>query len=194
MTIFETFFQLGFEHIIDIAAIDHILFLLVICAVYRLPDWKRLLILITAFTLGHTITLILATFNLLIIASSLIEFLIPVTIFITAIANLIQIRTKSDKSMHKIRYFSSLVFGMIHGLAFSNELRALLFNSSELWKPLLGFNIGVESGQLVFVSCYFLLSYFLESLLNVKQNAINLVLSGTGLIVSFVLIIERYPF
>jgi len=194
MNVFETFFKLGIHHILNMNAFDHILFLVVLCAIYQIADFKRLLILITAFTIGHSLTLVLATYGWIKISSDFVEFLIPITILFTSIFNLFHKKNQVSSASHWIRYAAALFFGLIHGLAFSNELKTLLFKSLNLAKPLLAFNLGVEFGQLIFVIAFMLLTFALVRIFTVKPRELNLVLSGAGIGVSLLLIIERYPF
>ncbi|MEP6728988.1 MAG: HupE/UreJ family protein [bacterium] len=147
MSEFLTFAQLGFRHIVDIEAMDHILFLVALAAIYRFRDLKKVLWVITAFTIGHSITLALAVTGLLTLPSNIIEFLIPITIVATGIENLI-VRDR-DQAMWGGRYrpvFAG-VFGLVHGAGFANYLKALFVD--RLAVPLFGFNIGIEAGQLV---------------------------------------------
>jgi len=135
MTTFGLYLSLGFDHIADLAGYDHILFLMALCAVYSLKEWAKVLILVTAFTLGHTLTLALATLDLIRISTSLIEFLIPLTIIITGIWNIIQ-RPDSDQTLsHRFKYGIAMFFGLIHGLGFSNYLRSLLGSEQDLLLP-----------------------------------------------------------
>ena len=115
---FPFYLQLGFDHISDIAGYDHILFLIALCAVYRLEQWKNLLILVTAFTVGHSITLALTSFSIITISSKIIEFLIPVTIAITAIYNVYGYDSMSSVEKMNGRYSMALFFGFIHGMGF----------------------------------------------------------------------------
>lgn len=188
------YFNLGLSHIADFKGYDHILFIITLCAVYIINDWKKILILITAFTVGHSITLILATFDIIRIAGEWIEFMIPVTILVTAIANIIQRKESFSNIHHKFKYFMALFFGLIHGLGFSNYLRALLSSEKSLAGPLFSFNLGVELGQLLIVACFLLLGVIFVNLLNTKQREWNLVFSGAGMGVSLILIFERLPF
>ena len=146
---FSTYFQLGFEHITDINGYDHMLFLLALCAAYIYTDWKKILVLVTAFTLGHSITLSLAVLNIIPVNSAWIEFLIPVTIVLTAGKNVVLKQEKSSVAT----YLMALAFGLIHGMGFSNYLRSLL--GDELLLPLFSFNIGIEVGQLLVVLAIF---------------------------------------
>jgi len=191
MEIFNLYFQLGFEHIINAKAFDHILFIVTLCAVYQSSDWKNVLILITAFSIGHSITLALATLNIIIIPVQLIEFLIPLTIFITAIANITYTQVDFSFKLHRFKYFTALAFGLIHGLGFSNYLKMLLGIEENIFTPLLAFNLGLEVGQIIVVSIILLASYIMLKRLNVIKREWNLVLSGSGLGVSVFFMIER---
>ena len=145
-------FQTGFEHITDMAGYDHMLFLLILCSVYSFRNWDWL-ILITAFTIGHCITLALSVLNIIRLPSSLIEFAIPLTILISAIFRWIQVEKNENKSYQKDQkvYAVTLLFGLIHGLGFSNMLRSLLGSQADILQPLLFFNLGLEVGQIVIV-------------------------------------------
>lgn len=194
MSIFEMYLKLGVSHITDLKGYDHILFLLTLCAVYSVSEWKRVLILITAFTLGHTSTLVLATFNFVNIDSKLIEFLIPLTIFITAIANILMKDEFVSARVHIFKYITALFFGLIHGLGFSNYLKSLLMQEDSLSLPLFSFNLGIEIGQILIITCIFLLALFFVRFLKVVKREWSLILSGMGLGVSIILMIERNPF
>jgi hypothetical protein len=144
---FLTFAQLGFRHIVDPSAMDHILFLLALAAIYRPRDWRDAMWVVTAFTVGHSITLVLAVTGVLTLSSALIEFLIPITILITGIENIV-VRDR-DVALWGGRYrpLFAGVFGLVHGAGFANYLKALFVDHIAV--PLLGFNIGIELGQLV---------------------------------------------
>jgi len=165
MTTFGLYLSLGIDHIADFAGYDHILFLMALCAVYSIKQWAKVLILVTAFTLGHTLTLALATLDLIRIATGLIEFLIPVTIFVTGLWNIIQRSDAGDAASHRFKYSMALFFGLIHGLGFSNYLRSLLGTEQDLLLPLFSFNLGLELGQIIIV-----LGVLLLSLILVKNN------------------------
>jgi hypothetical protein len=188
------YFKLGVTHITDLVGYDHILFIMVLCAAYSLTQWRNLLILITAFTIGHCTTLVLAINNYLTIRAEIIEFLIPVTILLTAIANILQ-KDELVKQKHQLfNYLMAMFFGLIHGLGFSNYLRSLLGSESNLVKPLFAFNLGIELGQLIIVAIIILITAVTVYFGHVKKREWNLILSGAGLGVSLILIIERYPF
>jgi hypothetical protein len=157
MTSFELYFKLGLQHILDLQGFDHILFILSLCAVYVARDWVKILLLVTAFTLGHSLTLALATFEVVQIRSEVIEFLIPVTIAFTALATLIKPKPNSGKGI-QLNYLLALFFGLIHGMGFSNYLRSLLGKEASIWQPLLAFNVGLEIGQIVIVAAFLLIT------------------------------------
>jgi hypothetical protein len=142
-----TFIQLGFRHIVDVGAMDHILFLLALAAIYRASDWRSTLWVVTAFTIGHSITLALAVTNVLSISAPLVEFLIPLTIMITAIENIV-VRDRGQVLWNgRYRPVFAGVFGLVHGAGFASYLKSLFVDRVAL--PLFGFNVGIELGQLV---------------------------------------------
>ena len=154
---FGTYLQLGFEHILDLNGYDHLLFLVALCAVFPPSAWRKVVVLVTAFTIGHCLTLALSGLNVINPPSDLIEFLIPLTIFITAIYNISS--SRHSKSFDKVQYGIVGVFGLIHGMGFSNYFKALLGNEGEVVKALLAFNIGVELGQLVIIAVILCITY-----------------------------------
>ncbi len=193
MSLFELYFKLGLQHIADLQGYDHILFILTLCAVYRLSEWKKLLFLVTAFTIGHSLTLALATMNLLQLDTGLIEFLIPVTIFLTALANVLAGRQEVTPALRTLKYAAALFFGLIHGLGFSNYLRSLLGSERGLAVPLLSFNLGIEAGQLIIVAIVMLFTLLVVHVLKLPRREWHVLLSGAGMGVSLVLMIERFP-
>ena len=183
---FSNYFHLGFEHIADINAYDHILFIVALCAVYKLEEWRKLLVLITAFTIGHSMTLALSVLDLIRFNSYWVELLIPVTIILTCLFNIfvptqsISIKTTFHKSLN-IRYFFACFFGLIHGMGFSNYLRALLMPGEEgdlVWQ-LLAFNLGIELGQMLIVLFILLLSVLVYRGLKINQETWTKFLSIT---------------
>lgn len=175
---FKLYFQLGYEHIIDINGFDHILFVVALCAIYLAQDWKKVLILVTAFTIGHSITLALSTFELVNFRTDLIEFLIPVTIFITALSNLFRKEGGLNTRALNLNYFFALFFGLIHGLGFSNYLKSLLGKSESIISQLLAFNLGLELGQIIIVVIFMIISFVFTGLFNVARRDWKLVISS----------------
>lgn len=194
MSLFELYFKLGLHHIADFKGYDHILFIVTLCAVYSLKEWKRVLVLITAFTIGHSLTLALATLDMFRVNGDLIEFLIPLTIFVTALANLISRKQKVSSRADYLRYAAALFFGLIHGLGFSNYLRSLLGSEGGLVLPLFSFNVGIEVGQIIIVTIILLLTKIVVGVLGMPRREWSVLLSGAGLGISLVLMIERFPY
>lgn len=191
MSTFGLYFQLGIEHITDLKAYDHILFLITLCAVYSFVHWKKVLILVTAFTVGHTTTLALATLNVFTVSSDIVEFLIALTIFITAIINISNRSTAYSSQLHSIKYFVALFFGLIHGLGFSSYLKSLLNEEQSLTSALLAFNLGVEVGQIFIVIGILLLAMLIVDMLKYSRREWTLILSGAGFGISLIMMIER---
>jgi hypothetical protein len=188
MNSFQLYFKLGLQHILDIQGLDHILFVLALCAVYVARDWRKILILVTAFTIGHSLTLALATFNVIQIRSDVIEFLIPVTIALTALATLFKPKPNTGKGI-QLNYIFAVFFGLIHGLGFSNYLKELLGKETSIWQPLLAFNIGLEVGQIIIVAA-FLLATSLINLAGVNRKEWTLVVSAFVLGIACMLMLE----
>lgn len=191
MSDFEIFLPLGFQHITDIHGYDHILFVIVLCAIYRLKDWKKVAFLVTAFTIGHSITLALATLNLISYNTKFIELLIPITIVLTCFINFFHKSAEYSLDIESpsfFRYPIAMIFGLIHGMGFSNYLRSLLGKEESIWQPLLAFNIGLELGQLVIVAIVLTISSLLLYVFRVRKHDWNLILSGIILGVALTLI------
>jgi len=188
---FSVYFKIGIHHILDIYSYDHLLFLICLTAVYLLHQWKQILILITAFTLGHTTSLILATFHLIKLPSSLIEVLIPVTIIFTGLWNIISIKNNPEFKTYIIKYLSALFFGLIHGLGFSNYLQSLLYNEKNIITALFAFNVGIEIGQIFVVIVIMFLNIFIINILKLNRRDWINIFSGAGIGIAITLIINR---
>jgi hypothetical protein len=180
------YLRLGFRHIIDINGYDHIVFVLVLCAGYSLNQLKKVLILITAFTIGHSLTLALSTLKILSIPSHIVEFLIPATIMVTALSNVLSLKSNNNRFV----YIATLFFGLIHGLGFSNYLKDLLGRESNIFTPLLAFNLGLELGQLLVLSIYFLVLLITVHLLKVRHDFWRIFVSGAAFGISLILLIN----
>ncbi|MEM8967117.1 MAG: HupE/UreJ family protein [Bacteroidota bacterium] len=178
MSTFSLYFNLGLTHILDIQGYDHILFVVALCALYMLRDWRKVLILVTAFTIGHSVTLALATLNIIQVNAAFIEFLIPVTIFITAVSNILRDQKNASPSRVQLNYVYALFFGLIHGMGFSNYLRSLLGQEEDITVPLLAFNLGLELGQIVIVAIVLVAASIFVSILSVARRDWKLVISA----------------
>lgn len=186
---FPTYLELGFEHILDLNGYDHILFLIALCAPYAASEWKKVLILVTAFTIGHSITLALSSLSVISINADLIELLIPVTILLTAIFNL-TVTIKSDQKWWP-HYLIAIVFGFIHGMGFSNYFKALLGREAEIILPLFAFNLGVELGQIIIVMVFMFLNYLIVQNGKIEQRNWKIIVSLTALLLSIYMIIGK---
>ena len=216
---FAVYLRLGFEHLLDLQGYDHILFLAVLCAPYSLRLWRELLILVTAFTVGHSVSLALATLALVRADSAWIEFLIPATIVATAAHNLVaaagrphiysgsRLRASPEsggqrtggvqptvlRTARRTRYLAALAFGVIHGLGFSGFLRLVLGDERSLFVPLLSFNIGLELAQIVVAGGVLALALVATRGLGVPARAWTAIASlGAGLVAAW-MTVERVP-
>jgi hypothetical protein len=188
---FWMYIQIGFNHIANLSGMDHILFVATLCIRYQLSDWKKWLILVTAFTIGHSVTLFLSVFNYLDFSTNWIEFLIPVTILITSISNMF-VKKFSFNTKFPVIYFFALFFGLIHGLGFSFYLKSLLGMQQNIAPALLAFNLGLEIGQILIVMAILVISFIFVTLLKAPRRDIILIVSGGILALSLQMAIERY--
>ncbi|MDO7846400.1 HupE/UreJ family protein [Hymenobacter sp. M29] len=194
MSVFQTYLQLGFLHICTPRAADHLTFLLALCAPYVLNDWRRVLALVTSFTVGHSLTLALATLGVVSFKSAFIEALIPVTIIITALLNMRgagRLITRRAPMFAAAPNALALGFGLIHGLGFSSYLRGLLGATSRPVEELFAFNVGVELGQILIVSAILLLGAVLLGSLLVARRDWLLTTSGAALGIATVLLVQQ---
>jgi hypothetical protein len=188
---FWMYTQIGFNHIANLSGMDHILFVAALCIRYQLSDWKKWLILVTAFTIGHSVTLVLSVFNYLDFSTNWIEFLIPVTILITSISNMF-VKKFSFNTKFPVIYFFALFFGLVHGLGFSFYLKSLLGMQQNIAPALLAFNLGLEIGQILIVMAILVNSFIFVTLLKAPRRDIILIVSGGILALSLQMAIERY--
>jgi hypothetical protein len=188
---FYFYLRLGWEHIMSLDALDHILFLVALAAVYTLAEWKAVLILVTAFTIGHSATLALSALNLLTVPSHLVEFLIPCTIVLTAVSNLFQ-KEYTTKYI-RFNYLLALFFGLVHGLGFANTLRFILAGDQSLGKALLGFNLGLEAGQVLIVFVLLLTAQLALQVFHIKRRDWVLFLSAAVFSLALQIALQRWP-
>lgn len=189
---FTFYFGLGWQHIVSFDAIDHILFLLALTAIYLLQNKKQVLILVTAFTIGHSLTFALSTYDIIRLNSKWVEFLIPLTIVLTAGFNFFQ-KDFQPKSL-RINYLLALSFGLIHGMGFANTIRMMLANSQTIAFPLLSFNLGLEAGQIIIVSVILSLAFIFISKLGFPRKLWVWLLSGIAFIMGIYFCLSRMPF
>ncbi len=188
---FVFYFGWGWEHIISKDALDHQLFIAALAAIYLLKDWKQVLVLVTAFTIGHSLTLALSVLDIIRFSSKWIEFLIPCTIVITAFSNVFQ--KKFTPHSIRINYFLALFFGLIHGMGFANTIRFTLTEGQSLGWELFGFNVGLEVGQIVVVICILLLTQLIIGLFKVTRREWVIFLSASVFSLALKMALERIP-
>ncbi|HLK30977.1 MAG TPA: HupE/UreJ family protein [Puia sp.] len=190
---FNLYFKLGTEHILTWEALDHILFVTALCLRYLLKDWKKVIVLVTAFTIGHSITLALSAFELVHFSTKWIEFLIPITIVATAINNLLQkLNSVEQPSKYSMIYFFALFFGLIHGLAYANSFLSLE-GKEGLVGHLFAFNVGIEAAQLLVVAIVLVISFIFVQMLKLKRFWWMKIASVLILIASLKMAFDRFP-
>ena len=185
------YFTTGWHHIISWGALDHILFIIALAAIYLTENWKQVLVLITAFTIGHSLTLALSVYDLIRLDDKWVEFLIPFTILATGVFNFMTKNFK-PKSL-RLNYFLALFFGLIHGMGFANTIRFMLAKDQNIAIPLLSFNIGLEVGQIVVVAFILLFSFILVNKLKLNRQWWVWGLSTCAIIIALNMMVDRWP-
>lgn len=185
------YLKIGIEHIADPKGYDHILFIITLCAIYKPTDVKKVLILATAFTLGHSITLVLSAMNTVSLPSFYVEILIPVTILLTAVYNVRYYSSPIMASKVDVSYIMAIVFGFIHGLGFSSFFKSIMGGSNVALVPLFSFNMGIELGQILIVIMFMFLLYLFTSFFKIIHREWNIFINGISFGISFIMIMER---
>lgn len=192
MTEFWIYFQIGLKHVLDIHSYDHVLFLIALAVPFSFNDWKRIVLLVTMFTLGHTIALFLSVFGIIAIKVNIVELLIPITILITALFNLFTAGKSNKKESVNLIFFITLFFGIIHGLGFSNYFKSILGGpASSKILPLGEFALGIEAAQIAVVFIVLLLSYIVQTVFRFSKRDWTLVMSAFIIGVVLPMIIEN---
>jgi HupE / UreJ protein len=191
MSEFWTYLEIGIRHVLNISAYDHVLFLIALTVPYAFKDWKKILFLVSIFTIGHTLALILSVFGIIVIKVNLVEFMIPITILITAIFNLFTAGKSSKNESIGVVGFVTLFFGIIHGLGFSNYFNTILSGkASDKMLPLLEFALGIETSQLIIVFVVLILSFIVQTVFRFSKRDFTLVMSAFVIGVVIPLIIQ----
>lgn len=189
---FWIYFKIGLQHVLDINGYDHVLFLIALTVPYAFKDWKRVLLLVTIFTIGHTFALLLSVFNIVTVKATLVEFLIPITILITAFFNLFTAGKSSKQESITFVAAVTLFFGVIHGLGFSNYFKAILpGNPTDKVVPLFEFALGIEAAQILVVLAVLVLSFIVQTLFRFNKRDFTLVMSAFVIGVVVPMIIEN---
>ncbi|AZJ34163.1 HupE/UreJ family protein [Tenacibaculum singaporense] len=184
MNDFIFYFKMGLFHVLDFKAYDHILFLIVLAVVYQFKQWTKVLWLITLFTIGHSITLALSAYGILNVRADLIEFLIPLTIFITGLMNVLTAK-KASVGKENQNLFFALFFGLIHGLGFSNYFKIMIGKTSDKFLPLIEFALGVEVAQIIIVLGILLIGALVQSIFSVNRR--DWILITSSIVIGFAL-------
>ena len=181
--------EYGINHVLDINAYDHVLFLIVLTVPYVFKDWKRVLMLVSMFTLGHTLSLVLAVYNVVSVNAKIVEFLIPITILIVALFNVFTAGKGAQKERIGILFFSTLFFGLVHGLGFAREFQMLLGNSDNKLILLLEFALGIEISQIIIVFLVLFLGYIVQTIFRFTKRDWIMVISAivVGLVIPMIL-------
>lgn len=192
MSEFLIYFQIGLKHVLDINAYDHVLFLMALAVPFSFKDWQRVVVLVTLFTIGHTVALLLSVLEIIVIKANVVELLIPITILITAFYNLFTAGKTSKKDGLNLIFFVTLFFGIIHGLGFSNYFKAILGGSTtSKLLPLAEFALGIEAAQIIVVFIILILSYIVQTFFRFSKRDWTLVMSAFIIGVVLPMIIEN---
>lgn len=179
MSDFWIYFQIGLKHVLNIYAYDHVLFLVALAVPFTFKDWQRIVLLVTLFTVGHTMALLLSVYEIVAIKVNVVEFLIPITIFITALFSLFTAGKSSKKESLNLVFFITLFFGIIHGLGFSNYFKTILGGSANSKLiPLSEFALGIEAAQIIVVFVVLALSYIVQTVFRFSKRDWTLVMSA----------------
>ncbi|MGB5498651.1 MAG: HupE/UreJ family protein [Maribacter sp.] len=190
---FLFYIELGLKHVLDLAAYDHILFLTALSLPFSFNSWKSVLVLATVFTIAHCLSLGLSVYDILVMDVGLIEFLIPVTILLTAVFNLLYIRSVATERSILLHVLATAFFGLIHGFGFSNYFKMLMSGEDEKLSPLLGFAAGIELSQVLIVLLVLGLAFVLQSIFKLKREFFVTVTSILVIIITIPMLITTFP-
>ncbi|WP_437370018.1 HupE/UreJ family protein [Maribacter litoralis] len=191
---FWFYIELGLQHVLDINAYDHILFLTALALPFTFKSWKNVLLLATVFTITHCLALVFSVYEIMVIDATWIEFLIPVTILATALFNIIDLKLQKENRTIWFHVLATGFFGLVHGFGFSNYFKMMVMGEEEKLAPLLGFAGGIELSQVVIVLLVLILAYIIQTLLMVKQRIFIIVGSIVVILITIPLLYETFPF
>lgn len=194
MSDFWFYIKLGFEHVLDLGAYDHILFLAALAIPYTFKSWKKVVILATIFTVTHCISLALSAYSLVRVDIALIEFLIPVTIALTALFNIYRIVKEEHTTGVYFTGLATAFFGLVHGFGFSNYFNMLMAEEESKLAPLLGFATGIELSQVAIILAVLLVAYVIQEAIGLKKRHFILFTSVLIVLVTIPMLIETFPF
>lgn len=192
MSDFWLYLKLGLHHVLDWQAYDHILFLIVLVAAYTFDSWKRIFILVSLFTVGHTLSLLLASYNVVSFSSTWIEFLIPITILVAAVYNLVTSKKRRHSKSLGLFYVITIFFGLIHGFGFASYFK--IINDDGAILPLLEFALGIELAQLIVVLLVLVMSFVFQRIFRFKKRDWVLVVSAIVIGMVIPMLQRNWPF
>jgi ABC-type transport system involved in multi-copper enzyme maturation permease subunit len=192
MSDFWLYFKLGLNHVLDWAGYDHLLFIVVLCAAYTFSSWKRLLLLVTVFTVGHTTSLFLSNYGIVNVSPTWIEFLIPITILTTAGYNIFRTRRLRSEEKTGLLFFAALFFGIIHGFGFGRYFNQI--NDEQELMPLIEFALGIETAQIIVVFIVLILASVSQFFVRFKKRDWIMVVSSIVIGMTIPMVIENWPF
>ncbi|NJB71650.1 hypothetical protein GGR42_002112 [Saonia flava] len=190
---FWFYIELGLSHVLDFGAYDHILFLSALAIPFTFKSWKKVLILATIFTIAHCISLALSVYEVVVMDATWIEFLIPLTILLTALFNILDSKKNIGHKSLLLPSLATAFFGLIHGFGFSNYFKMLMAGEDEKTGPLLGFALGIELSQVTIILCILLLAYIVQNLFKVKQSLFVLICSALIILITIPMLINTFP-
>lgn len=193
MADFWFYFNIGLDHVLDWRAYDHVLFLIVLTVPYAFKDWQRVLLMVTLFTVGHSLALVLSVYNVVRVNAGLVEFLIPVTIFIAALYNVFTAGKGAKKDKLGLLLITALFFGLIHGLGFSNFFKELTAHLDNRMLPLLEFALGIEASQVLIVLIVLIISFIFQTIFRFSRRDWMMVISAVVLGMVIPMLIANYP-
>jgi len=194
MNEFTFYIKQGFYHVLDVAALDHVLFFIALTVVYRIRDWKKALWLISSFTIAHTLTFALSSYDFIHVNTKLVEFLIPITILIPILINIYREFVAFAYKVDNTNIYFAFFFGLIHGLGFSNYFRILLDEAEDKLIPLLKFALGIELAQVIIVGLILFLGHLAQYTFQIKKKIWVIGISVLVLVRIFPMLIDRFPF
>ncbi|HKL35300.1 MAG TPA: HupE/UreJ family protein [Salegentibacter sp.] len=192
MSQFWLYFRLGLEHVLDWQAYDHILFLIVLVTAFTFSSWKRVLWLVTLFTIGHTLALFLSVYGIVKVDSDWVELLIPVTIVFAGLYNIVTAGKKERNKNYNPMYFTTIFFGLIHGLGFSSYFKMVAANTENKFLPLLEFALGIETAQVIVVLAVIILGFIAQNIFSVSKR--DWVLVSSAIVIGIILPILQENF
>lgn len=190
---FWFYIKMGLDHVLDLSAYDHILFLAALAIPFMFKDWKKVLLLATVFTIAHCLSLALSAFDVLTVNVGLIEFLIPVTIALTALYNLWTVKKDDGGLNFKVHMISTTFFGLVHGFGFSNFFKMMMADEENKIAPLFGFATGIELSQVLILIFALLMAFVCRTLIGLKKRYFMLGASIIVLLITIPMLVNTFP-